>query len=163
MVVSYVNKNIIDSSEELIIHQVNCMGVMGSGVAKTIRDTYPKVYEEYSRMCNAANRKTLLGTFQIVRIGGIKNRYVCNLFGQYTFGYNASKRYTSYDAFDLAINRLVLWCIANDITSVAIPYEIGCGQAHANWSIIYAMICTAFSNTDIKITFYKFKEEDHVY
>ena len=128
MITSYAEKSIIDSPDELIVHQVNCMAVMGSGVAKVIRDTYPKVYEEYNRICNVADRKSLLGTFQIIRIGGLKNRYICNLFAQYTFGYNANKRYTSYDAFDLAINRLALWCINNNIENISMPYKIGCGR-----------------------------------
>jgi O-acetyl-ADP-ribose deacetylase (regulator of RNase III) len=33
-------------------HGVNCVGVMGAGIAKTIRDRYPLVYREYKAVCD---------------------------------------------------------------------------------------------------------------
>ena len=41
--------DITKSNADYICHQVNCQGVMGSGVAKAIRDKWPQVYEEYKR------------------------------------------------------------------------------------------------------------------
>ena len=39
--------NVFDSDADIICHQVNCQGVMGSGVAKEVRERFPNVYEQY--------------------------------------------------------------------------------------------------------------------
>ena len=46
--------DLFESGADMICHQVNCMGVMGSGVAKQVKERYPKVFEEYVNWCNAA-------------------------------------------------------------------------------------------------------------
>lgn len=33
----------------LVCHQTNCLGVMGAGLAKQVRDTCPDVYTSYKR------------------------------------------------------------------------------------------------------------------
>ena len=43
--------NLLNAPQKVIAHQVNCQGKMGSGVAKVIRDKYPKVYETYLNTC----------------------------------------------------------------------------------------------------------------
>ena len=35
----------------MVCHQVNCMGAMGSGLAKQIHQQFPAVYTAYPRMC----------------------------------------------------------------------------------------------------------------
>ena len=50
--VVYKECDIFDSGADIICHQVNCQGVMGSGLAKQIRERYPIVYEEYKKWCD---------------------------------------------------------------------------------------------------------------
>ena len=53
--VRYIYGDIIEKQKELeidiICHQVNCQGKMGSGVAKRIRNAYPIVYTNYMKKC----------------------------------------------------------------------------------------------------------------
>jgi hypothetical protein len=37
----------LEEVNRVVVHGCNAQGVMGSGIAKTIRDMYPKVYEDY--------------------------------------------------------------------------------------------------------------------
>ena len=37
---------------DVIGHVVNCQGVMGGGIAKSIKERYPSVYEEYKAFHN---------------------------------------------------------------------------------------------------------------
>ena len=54
---------------DIICHPVNCQGVMGSGIAKQIRDTYPIVYDNYKQKVDAIeNKGALLGSIQIVAL-----------------------------------------------------------------------------------------------
>ena len=43
------NGNLLDSSADIIAHQTNCSGSMNSGVAKAIKEKYPRVYEQYMK------------------------------------------------------------------------------------------------------------------
>ena len=36
--------DLLASNCEVICHQTNCMGAMGGGIARVIRDTYPEAY-----------------------------------------------------------------------------------------------------------------------
>ena len=47
VMIKIVKGNLLDATEDIIAHQVNCMGVMGSGLAKQIRNKYPEVYANY--------------------------------------------------------------------------------------------------------------------
>ena len=149
--VNIINGNLLDSKEDYICHQVNCQGVMGSGVAKAIRDEWPEVFTEYRSyvdMCFG----TPLGSVCYAPINN-SNQTVANMFAQSSYGYDG-KRYTSYDAFCNCLN-----VMARDIPkskTIAFPYKIGSDRGGANWNIIYAMICEILGDWDV--TIYKLEE-----
>ena len=66
--------NLLNSDCDYICHQVNCMGKMGSGIAKQIRIKWPEVYIAYRAKCNFLNEdqgnyirpELNLGTIQII-------------------------------------------------------------------------------------------------
>lgn len=45
----------VENPDDLVVvcHQVNCMGVMGAGLAKQVRNRYPGVYRAYKELCDA--------------------------------------------------------------------------------------------------------------
>ena len=43
--------NLLLEHEGIIGHGVNCMGLMGAGIAASIRDMFPEVYHEYWLKC----------------------------------------------------------------------------------------------------------------
>ena len=134
---------------DVICHQVNCQGVMGSGIAKQIRETYPQVYENYVIKCKAMaefGTHSMLGNIQLVPLyedfyKDIKHQQVCNMFAQNSFGYDG-KRYTSYDAFWICLNNLKQ--VLQPGTTIGFPYKIGCDRGGANWNVIEAMIKEVF-------------------
>ena len=67
--IKYKIGDLLTAPQKCIAHQVNCQGVMGSGVAKAIRNEYPKVYKEYKEFSNywtRTNKAMLPGYSQIV-------------------------------------------------------------------------------------------------
>ena len=148
--ISHMNGDLLVVQKELnldvICHQVNCQGVMGSGIAKQIRDTYSIVFEKYKKKCDTlakvGSREQLLGMIQIVALyedyyKDIKHPCVCNFFSQYNYGYDG-RRYTSYDAFWNCLNELKKIMPAG--SSIGFPARIGCDRGGANWAIIEKMI-----------------------
>lgn len=47
-----IMKGDIFSSPGTIVIPVNCVGVMGKGLAKQVKDKWPSVYEDYKKKCN---------------------------------------------------------------------------------------------------------------
>jgi O-acetyl-ADP-ribose deacetylase (regulator of RNase III) len=53
MKIEYVEGDLLKTEIRHIIHGCNAQGVMGSGVAKAIRDKYPQAYRDYNDMYNS--------------------------------------------------------------------------------------------------------------
>jgi len=107
-----INGNILDVEAGTIVHSVNCMGVMESGVAKQIKDKYPEHYKQYLLNClEYKDKKNLLGTFFssfhyrsdfINKVGLLKpGFFICGIFGQYEYNkFGMSyKQQTDYEKF----------------------------------------------------------------
>ena len=155
MEIIYKNGNLLDAQTDVIAHQVNCQGVMGSGVAKQIKEKWPNVFNEYMEAYNTIDRKAILGSCQLVRIGD--NRYVCNLFGQLYYGISTT-RYTSYDGLYIALETLVKRMSGYKLNSVAIPYKMSSDRGGADWNVVLAMIESVFKDTDVTIEIWSLTE-----
>lgn len=153
--VVYKECDIFDSGADVICHQVNCQGVMGSGLAKQVRERYPSVYKEYKSWCNIYKPEELLGKSQfvpLVPISEVANgNYqqgdlmgIINVFGQLDYGYTG-ECYTDYEALRHAFQNLRKFCktfLYNPI--IAFPYNFGCARGGGDWETVSAMIEDAF-------------------
>lgn len=162
----YVNGNLLDSNVDYICHQVNCQGVMGSGIAGQIKARWPIVYESYIALCDKREEEiyqmcggmengldwteTLLGEIQLVPVGVDKT--VINMFAQQYYGYDG-KRYTSYDGFWSCLGKVREQVSMG--SKIGFPYHIGCGLGGANWTIIRTMIEVVLDK-DFEVYFYNY-------
>ena len=144
--------NLLDSSAQVIMHQVNCQVVMGSGVAKAIREKWPLVFEKYEKCVNGNLPQNLLGKVQAVKVSDTQT--VFNLFGQENYGYDG-KRYTSYDAIDSCLQKAANYCKENKISSIALPYHMACDRGGANWDVVMAMLRQHFNDLEITVEIWK--------
>jgi O-acetyl-ADP-ribose deacetylase (regulator of RNase III) len=153
MKIVYKTGNLLDAQTDVIAHQVNCQGVMGSGVAKQIREKWTNVYTAYRAEYDLFTdlNKPLLGNCQLVQIND--NQYVANLFGQNYYGKDG-KRYTSYDAIYEALTSLRQQMTNDNLKSLAIPFHMSCDRGGADWKVLIAMLCSVFEETDISIEFW---------
>ena len=71
-------------------------------------------------------------------------KHVYNLYGQYYYGTDSRK--LNYEALYTAMELALKDAILKNITSIAIPFNIGCGLAGGNWNIVYVMIQEVFKN-----------------
>ena len=164
--VTFHKGNILDSGADVICHQVNCQGVMNSGVAKAIRTKWPEAYIEYrvwyyewerrademggSYECGApTGSELMLSNVLIHAVNDHQN--IVHMAAQHSYGYD-NRRYTSYDAF---------WACLGGIkdsipkgSKIGFPDHIGCGLGGANWEVIKTMIWEALSE-DYDVYIYK--------
>lgn len=142
--IKHIKCDIFESGADIICHQVNCQGVMGSGIAKQVKEKYPEVYIKYKKICDehTQDRSSLLGKVQLIDVSG---KSIANLFAQEYYGYDG-KCYTDYNALRKCLK------IANDCLdweqTIAIPYLMGCRRGGGDWDIVYQMIEEIFGDSD---------------
>ena len=157
MPVKIISGNLFEKNETgkscFLVHQVNCRGVMGAGLAKTIKQRYPNVYAEYMNALD--NRAAHLGTAQTVFVNDqiIKVMYVVNLFGQDDYG--RDKQYTSYlaleEGFSNLNNAIKRMLYTPDRVLIRIPYKMGCGLGGGNWNKVLSIIKNEFGNSQYEV------------
>ena len=151
--IKYVKGDILSPNTSdsivLICHQVNCMGVMGAGLAKQVRTKYPWIYESYRKRCEEASLKSnLLGEVQFCSILPNTGYVIANVFGQETFGRDG-KCYTDYDALRKAFAYIAETLLPQDV--VRIPYKMGCGLGGGDWDVVLDIIDEAFRDKEVAV------------
>lgn len=146
-----IEGDIFNSKENIIAHQTNCKGVMGAGIAKTIRDNFPNVYREYKDYCNKEDQSENLGTIQVIKVND--NKYIANLFGQYAYGRQTLQ--TNYNALKKCLRLIAEYAKENKL-SIAIPYKIGCVNAGGDWNVVENLIKETIDEFKVPIVLYKF-------
>lgn len=153
MAVIFKNGDMFTSDAQILCHQVNCMGRMGSGIAKTVREKFPNVYESYMHLCHSGMfaPDELLGRTLICKCG---DKSMANLFAQLNYGYDG-KLYTSYEAFHKCL-RSIKRSVPKG-SSIAFPYGIGCGLGGGKWEIIISIIYEELGN-DYEVEVWKYEK-----
>lgn len=145
-----IYKDALLFKEDILAHQTNCKGVMGCGIAKSIKDKYPEVFRDYQNYCfNFDKDIEILGTLRISECKDGKK--IANVFGQYS--YNRYVKQTIDEEFRKSIQLLHDYVKENSL-SVCFPYKIGCNNAGGDWNKIYAIIEEVFD--DYPFTLYRF-------
>lgn len=140
-----INGDILNSSADIIVQQVNCRNVMGAGLAKAIYHKWPNVKSEYHKFCMQYEPGDLLG--KVLYVDVTSNQIVANVFGQLDYG-RKNFVYTNYSALDYAFEEMSK---KYSDKSFAFPYGFGCGLANGDWKIVYNMICRYFKHIDTTI------------
>jgi O-acetyl-ADP-ribose deacetylase (regulator of RNase III) len=151
MVVNCIERDLFESTAQVIAHQVNCQGVMGGGVALQIRERWPEAYNRYHYLCEKSGSE-LLGGIQFFDLG--IGRSLVHLFGQDGLG---KGRQTNYEALYTALEYLRGWMEATWVgqKTVAFPYKLGCGLAGGSWEIVEAMVRTVFDGFEGVVEIYR--------
>jgi O-acetyl-ADP-ribose deacetylase (regulator of RNase III) len=128
----YKKGDVTLAPEKVILHGCNAKGVMGSGVARAIRERYPEVYTDYR--LTFCRRGLNLG--ELHRSWGRDGVLILNGITQGSYG--LGERHVNYEAVYNVLDA------ANDlhrtgVKAIAMP-RIGAGLGGGNWRIIEAMI-----------------------
>ena len=129
---------------DIIAHQTNCVGVMGAGIAKQIRDKLLTAgeYEKYVNNCKQQG-SDLLGKTQLLEAPD--GRIIANCFGEnIPTGKGLD---TDYDALMHAVAKVRNYAKAGGLT-VGVPGMMGCGLAGGDWRIIRDMLYKLFDGKD---------------
>jgi O-acetyl-ADP-ribose deacetylase (regulator of RNase III) len=138
--ITYNKGNLLDTPDNFIAHGCNAQGVMGSGVAKAIKEKWPEAYNLYRR--NYLSKDGLIvGT---VNRAYIKEDLKCimNCITQEYYGRDG-KQYVDYkaisDCFYFCCFVVSMETPEGKTPSISIP-KIGAGLGGGDWKIISNII-----------------------
>ena len=108
-----VNESIFDTSADAFVNSVNCVGVMGAGIALEFKKRYPLMFEEYKEQCS---RHRIRPGYCMVHFDAVNQVYILNLAVKDDW-----KNWSTLEWLEGSINSLKLAILENDIKSVNLP------------------------------------------
>ena len=122
--------DILKADVEALVNTVNCVGVMGRGVALQFRKAFPDNFKAYSEAC--AQGEVRPGRMFVYDLGTLTpSRYIIN------FPTKEHWKGKSKLAFiDAGLDALVGEIRSRGIRSIALP-SLGCGLGGLKWGEVY--------------------------
>ncbi len=156
-------KAFAEQKVDFMVHQVNCAGVMGSGIALQIKNACPQHFEDYQNVCNnIPEGKTPLGQSVGTFVKDAEDRisgFIIGLFGQQAYGND--ERQTNYFAFASALHHFLtryadICNQCESVLTIGMPKLIGCDRAGGDWEIISKILEDAEKQIGIEFHIYEF-------
>lgn len=127
---------------DAMMHGCNTHGVMGSGIAATVRTLYPEAYNAYRGVYETSGLE--LG--QVIPVFTGDGKIIINAMTQDFYGRD-SKRYASYDAIAECCVRIVRGIdVLNEKPEYLYSPLIGAGLGGGNWNIIKEILREELAN-----------------
>lgn len=139
--------NLLDIKSGIICHQVNCIGVMGAGLAFQVKNKWPIVYKKYKEDCKQfmTHPEMMLGHVLDVMVE--PTLVVANCYGQ-VFPSSVGKQ-TDYDSWNTMFAKLQ--DLGNYFSlDLHFPYMMGCGLAGGDWNIMLEKIERLFGKSQTR-------------
>jgi len=145
----YKTGNIFNENTEAIVNTVNCIGVMGKGLALEFKKRFPENFKQYVAACNRSMlRPGRMFTHNSFSTEG--HRYIINFPTKKHWRDPSRIEYIDWGLRDLVDVISVL-----NIESIAIP-SLGCGLGGLDWSEVRKLIGTILSPlTDVDIVVFE--------
>lgn len=136
--------NMFESKAQTLVNTVNCVGVMGKGVALEFKNRYPLMYKEYVSLCD-----------QGLVSPGIPY-YYSDLYGASVLNFPTKDHWRSPSKLSYIVSGLK-WFRKNykecGITSIAFP-PLGCGNGGLSWELVGPLMYTMLKDLPIDIEIY---------
>ncbi len=123
---------------DAIVNTVNCVGVMGKGIALQFRNKFPENFQAYKAACDAGEVRT--GRMFIYDNGALaRPHFVINFPTKEHWRGDSKMKYIRDGLVDLVARIKDL-----NIRSIAVP-PLGCGNGGLDWNDVRPLIETALS------------------
>jgi O-acetyl-ADP-ribose deacetylase (regulator of RNase III) len=142
-VIYYRSGNLLESNAQTLVNTVNCVGVMGKGLALDFKRKFPEMYRDYVAMCNSG-----LVSPGVPYSYSIGKRQVIN------FPTKAHWKAKSRLADIERGLRILSQCLGDwNVTSMALP-PLGCGNGGLEWRDVRPLIEKYLGGAQIDIDVY---------
>ncbi|MDO8728095.1 MAG: macro domain-containing protein [Candidatus Methanoperedens sp.] len=138
----------LETPADIRVNTVNCVGVMGAGVALAFKNNYPEMYKDYQKACK--DGKVIPGKLHIWK----------NLSGEWIINFPTKRHYkepSRYEDIEDGLIALHDYILDKGKVRVALP-ALGCGHGGLDWERIKGMIKERLG--DLEATFTVFEPLD---
>jgi O-acetyl-ADP-ribose deacetylase (regulator of RNase III) len=141
--------DILRADAEALVNTVNCVGIMGRGIALQFRKAFPENYKEYRAMCERKQLHT--GMMFVHDLSRLENpRYVINFPTKKHW-----KAKSRIEDIESGLVALIKEVRDRKIKSIAVP-PLGCGLGGLKWADVRPKIEKAFKEVpDVRVLLYE--------
>lgn len=136
--IQFLNGNIFDSTAQLLVNPVNCVGVMGKGLALQFKQKYPDHFSDYVSQCQN-------GEIQLGSVYGWVDHYTYSADGasvRTVVNFPTKRHWKDRSKLEDIVNGLRAlkeFILLNHAKSAAIP-ALGCGNGGLEWLVVKEVI-----------------------
>lgn len=149
MTMEFIRGDLLGADTEAIVNAVNCVGVMGRGLAEQFKRRFPDNFRAYKAAC--ASGEVMPGQMFVFATGMLENpRLIVNF---------PTKRHWREDSrmedIDAGLVALVREVKERGVSSLALP-ALGCGLGGLDWREVRPCIERAFAPlTNVRVVVYE--------
>lgn len=147
MAVEFIKGNIFNTKSQVIVNTVNCVGVMGKGIALVFKLRYPTMYDIYKEHCR--NNLIEIGTLWLYKATP-EVPWVLNFPTKKHWKYPSKLEY-----IDKGLSKFLTSYKKQGITSIAFPI-LGAHNGGLDKNDVLMLMNKYFSQCDIKIEIYEY-------
>lgn len=135
--------DIFRAKVEAVVNTVNCVGVMGKGIALLFKKAYPQMFKEYVALCK--KKELYIGRLFIYEPeNDDKFKYIINFPTKRHWRENSR-----LEDIEVGLEVLIKKIKTLGIKSIAIP-ALGCNNGKLEWDSVLPLLLMAFSDEDIR-------------
>lgn len=136
--IEYRQGNLLQANVEALVNTVNCVGVMGKGIALQFKQAFPNNFRQYEKACK--EKKVVPGKMFVVPTNTMFNpSFIINFPTKRHW-----KEKSKIEDIKSGLVALVETLRQYQITSVAVP-PLGCGNGGLDWNEVKPLIESAAS------------------
>jgi O-acetyl-ADP-ribose deacetylase (regulator of RNase III)/uncharacterized protein YwgA len=135
--------NLLASSAQTLVNTVNCVGVMGKGVALAFKRKYPEMYKDYVRRCDRGE----------VRLG---EPYVYDAGDRLIINFPTKDHWRGVSRLEdivAGLEHLKKHYRDWGVRSLAVP-PLGCGNGQLEWDVVGPTLHRHLSDLDVPVELY---------
>ena len=130
--------DLLRADVEALVNTVNCVGIMGRGIAAQFKRAFPENFRVYEAACK--RKEVVPGKMLVVATGQLTNpRFIINLPTKRPW-----RDKSRLEDIDAGLRALVMELRERQIRSIAIP-PLGCGLGGLHWQDVRPRIERAFA------------------
>ncbi|MHB9145714.1 MAG: macro domain-containing protein [Symbiobacteriia bacterium] len=136
--------DIFRSNAQTLVNTVNCVGVMGKGLALQFKQKFPEMYKDYVLRCDRGE----------VRLG--RPHLYTSLVHPWILNFPTKDHWRSVarlDAIIEGLDYLLEHCKEWGIASLAVP-ALGCGQGQLEWKVVGPTLYRYLQKFEIPVELY---------
>ncbi|MEW6551053.1 MAG: macro domain-containing protein [Campylobacterota bacterium] len=147
--INYIQGNLFTSNAKVLVNTVNTVGVMGKGIAADFKKIYPKMFDEYKKLCD--DNSFDIGDLYLYKTS---NKWILNFPTKKHW-----KNPSTVEYIEKGLKRLLEESAKLQITDIAMP-KLGCGNGGLDWETeVKPVVEKYLKKAPINVSIYDFDKD----